>query len=291
MAKKTRYEATGNLNKFTMSDGAEMTTRTFEAKGPSKGTVIALHGIQDYSIAFRAMAQEVTEKGYTLIALDQRGHGNSPVKGKWGGEDRMIADLQELTEDVRAKEKGKPVIWLGESMGGAVMLAAHTKGKVNKINAPDKMVLVSPAVWGSATMNPLLQLLLMTVNLIPFVRDWSIFPQAPWIKSTDNEEVWNQMMRDPRHQKSSSAARLAGLKRLMTSAETGLRYVKSPTLVLTGDKDQVVPKKSFDYARGQMFVDDGSLVNFKSYKNGYHMLLRDKEGHKPRQDILNFILG
>jgi acylglycerol lipase len=87
-----------------------------------KAVVLAMHGFNDYSNAFTEAAEWWAGQGIATYASDQRGFGRAPFTGYWSGEDRMADDLAELHALLRRQHPGAPVYWLGESMGGAVVL-------------------------------------------------------------------------------------------------------------------------------------------------------------------------
>ena len=71
------------------------------------------------------------------------------VRGLWAGASALTADLRRAARLLRARYPDPPLYLLGDSMGGAVILAASAQ------DAPlpaEGVVLVAPAVWSRATM-------------------------------------------------------------------------------------------------------------------------------------------
>ena len=64
----------------------------------------------------------------------------------------MAADLRTMVALLRSRYPGKPVYVLGESMGGAVAMAAAAKGPGLDV---DGLILAAPATWGWETLSPL----------------------------------------------------------------------------------------------------------------------------------------
>ena len=111
---------------FSSVDGHELPLRRWlpPAGVPVRAAVAALHGFNDYGAAFRMPAEWWAARGIATYAIDQRGFGAGPRPGIWGGADALVADARGLATAVRQRHPGVPVYLLGESMGGAVAVAA-----------------------------------------------------------------------------------------------------------------------------------------------------------------------
>src|SRR6201996_109796 len=125
------------------SDGTKLPLRHWDADGPPKAVIVALHGMSDYSNAFDMAGKVWARLGMTTLAEDQRGFGRSDHPGSWAGADIMRADLNDAVAAARAKYPGLPVFALGESMGGAVVLTSLASSNPPPV---DGVILVSPAV-------------------------------------------------------------------------------------------------------------------------------------------------
>ena len=132
-------------DRFVSFDGAHLGLTVWPAAGAPSAVIVGVHGMNDYANAFHMAAPWWAEQGVTTYAYDQRGFGRSPERGVWGGEDLMTEDLRTLVALVRARHPGVPVVVAGESMGGAVAIAAFAS---DRPPAADRLVLLSPAVWG-----------------------------------------------------------------------------------------------------------------------------------------------
>ena len=89
-----------------------------------RAVVLALHGFNDYSYAFDLPATYWAEHGVITYAYDQRGFGDSPTHGFWSGPEALVRDTNTITRLLRARHPNLPIYLLGESMGGAVLLAS-----------------------------------------------------------------------------------------------------------------------------------------------------------------------
>lgn len=128
--------------------------------------VIALvHGMGEHSGRYRKFAEFFTERGFAVMAFDQRGHGKSEgKKGHITHYNQLLEGVDELLERVRIRFPNIPVILWGHSMGGNVVLNYILK-KPTGIKA---VVATSP--WIRLAFNPpVLQLRLARImrNLYP----------------------------------------------------------------------------------------------------------------------------
>ena len=127
-------------------DGARLPMTVWPALGGEPwAVVIALHGMNDYAEAFTLAAPVWAAAGVTTYAYDQRGFGRGAGRGVWGGEGLMVEDLRTACALARARHPKAIIAVVGESMGGAVAIAAFASDRPPDA---DRLVLMSPAVWG-----------------------------------------------------------------------------------------------------------------------------------------------
>jgi len=111
-------------NQLMMNDGVALPLRHWPAEGKTKAVVLALHGFNDYSKAFEEPAKDWAKAGIETYAYDQRGFGETPYRGLWPGNQRLIEDAKAAAKVLQARRPDRPFYVLGESMGGAVVMAA-----------------------------------------------------------------------------------------------------------------------------------------------------------------------
>jgi alpha-beta hydrolase superfamily lysophospholipase len=107
---------------WTAADGARLALRRAPASGHARGALILLHGFGDHSGRYGAVAAWFAERGVSVWALDQRGHGRSP--GRRGHVSRFaqfVSDVAALRRLVGGDEAA-PQLLLGHSFGATVVL-------------------------------------------------------------------------------------------------------------------------------------------------------------------------
>jgi alpha-beta hydrolase superfamily lysophospholipase len=250
--------------------------------GAVKAVIVALHGFNDYSNFFAAPGHYLSQHGIACYAYDQRGFGNAPGHGLWSGIDAYAGDLADFTNEVRRRHRHVPMYILGESMGGAIALIAMTDERAPDV---DGVILVAPAVWGRETM-PWYQrwLLTATAHTVPWLQ---LTGEGLQIQPSDNIDMLRGLSRDPLVIKATRIDTLHGLVDLMDEALARSGKLRSSTLLLYGERDQIVPREPLNRMLAKMPHEPAIRTAF--YERGYHLLLRDLQAEKPWSDIANWI--
>lgn len=221
-------------------------------------------------------------------AYDQRGFGRGADRGVWGGEALMADDLRCACALVRARHPGAVLAVVGESMGGAVAVAASTEpGRP----APDcdRLVLSSPAVWGWGAQDPLSSAALWALaHLAPgrqlVAPDWL----ARRIHASDNLDELRAMGRDPHMIFRTRVDATYGLVNLMQAARERIGRLPHPqrALYLYGAHDDLIPKAAAFFAADRLRAAGGRTAY---YPDGRHLLTRDLGRARVIGDVLAFL--
>lgn len=270
---------------YITPDGAQLPLRYWspEQDGP-EAVLIALHGFNDYSRFFEGPGEFLKTRGIASYAYDQRGFGAAPSRGRWSDIHAYTEDLNQFIRLVRSKHPGLPVYLLGESMGGAVAIAAMAQDQAAEV---DGLILAAPAVWSRETM-PWYQRTLL----------WALSHTMPWLTLTgqglgviasDNIDMLIALGKDPLVIKSTRVEAIHGLTNLMDEAFYNARDISVDTLMLYGEKDEIIPPKPMYRFLQEFLNTDSGAKTIALYENGYHMLLRDLQAKVIWQDIYAWI--
>lgn len=272
-------------SEFVTADGSELPLRRWlppDAQSDAPRAIVgALHGFNDYANGFDAIGNFLAANGVAVYAYDQRGFGAAPQTGLWPGTARLTGDARDFLAALRARHPGVPVFAMGESMGGAVLMAAQDEAPLEI----DGFVLVAPAVWGRATM-PFYQTgaLWLTAHTLPWL---TLSGRGLGIRPSDNIEMLRAMSRDPLVIKQTRVDAVWGLVNLMDTALATAPRFTAPALFLYGARDEVVP------AEPTLRLYDGlpaeADATIAIYGEGYHMLLRDLQAETVWRDVLAWI--
>lgn len=264
-----------------MDDGFRLPLRSWGDPERAQGLVLALHGFNDYGNAFAGLGDYLGAQGRLLYAVDQRGFGATAQRGRWPGEGRLVDDLLVLIELLRGRHPGVPITLVGESMGGALLLAASPR-----LRDLQGLVLIAPAVWSRDTMPAFQRLLLAAaVRGLPGLK---LTGRGLGIRPTDNDPFWRSFSADPLVIKATRVDALWGVTNLMDLAARSSPPSGVPVLLLYGEHDRIIPKGAFctwlrrlDHPR--------SDLRLALYGKGWHMLTRDRQGAWVLADIATWI--
>jgi alpha-beta hydrolase superfamily lysophospholipase len=258
---------------FVMRDGAKLPYRAWLPDGEPTTAILAIHGMNDSRDAWEIPAPYFQAAGMAVYSPDQRGFGGAPGRGLWPGTAALVDDARDMAALVRARHPGVPLVLMGESMGGAVLMSLAV--------APDapadvRYVLVAPAVWGRARMSILLRgSLWVAVNLVPGME---LGGGPIHVRPSDNREALIRLSRDPLTIHSTRVDTLRGLVDTMDAALAAAPRFRPPALFLYGGKDELVPPEATAatwHRLPRVGQPGGQTIAF--FPNGYHLMMRDRE--------------
>lgn len=274
-------------DRLVAHDGTRLGLTVWPVAGDAEpwAVIVGVHGMNDYAEAFTLAAPIWAEAGVTTYAYDQRGFGRSPQRGIWGGTELMIEDLRTACALVRARHPGAVLAVVGESMGGAVAIAAFGSERPPDT---DRLILSAPAVWGWDS-QPLLYKSSLWLGAHTFGA-WAATPPRLFTRgiiACDNIEHLQRMREDRNLLFQTRIDAVYGLVGLMQRAAVGVKAIKRPPPVFYayGMNDLIIKEEPTLVAARQLRPGDRSA----HYARGYHMLTRDLQGPVVSRDMLSFI--
>ena len=270
---------------FVTTDGTALPLDRWQppAGETPHGVILALHGFNDYANAFALPAPTLAEAGLLVYAYDQRGFGEAPHTGLWAGVAQMTGDASEAVRLLRQRHPGLPLFLLGESMGGAVVLAALAGPDPPPV---DGIILSAPAVWARETM-PLPQrvALWFGARVIPWAR---FSGRGLGIQASDNVEMLRSLGRDPLFIKETRVDAVYGLVNLMDAAYQAAPEIRIDALLLYGERDQVIPARPTYKFWRRLPPEAAPRQRRALYTEGWHLLLRDLQAQVVLDDIVTW---
>jgi acylglycerol lipase len=271
-------------SEYVAADGTALQLASWPAAGTAKdapkAVILGIHGFGDYRNAWEEPAKIWASKGITTYAYDQRGFGSSPTRGRWAGVPTLIDDIRTVAALVRARHRNVPFYLAGESMGGALVLSAANQDK-----EVDGLILVATALRSRDTLGPFIT---GGTTFFAYVVPW--LPAGPTsidFRPTDNPETLEKLRNDPLILHNPRVDLGYGLLEAMDAARASAPAIARPYLMLHGLGDRLVPVRSVRSTIELMPRYDDSHLAF--YRDGYHMLLRDKRGAMVTEDIVAWI--
>ena len=198
----------------------------------------------------------------------------------WPGSDALVADAAEMARQLRALHPGVKLVLMGESMGAAVLTVLAT----GKLAPPDvAYVLIAPAVWGRAHMNPLFRgALALAMALVP---ELGLTPGPARVKVSDNRAALLRLSTDPLVIRRTRVDAMVGVVDLMDVALAAAPHLRVPALLQYGGKDRLVPKAATVATWRALPRRGAGVPRTAYYPDGYHLLLRDQGRAAPTGDI------
>lgn len=264
-----------------MDDGARLRLARWAPEGEPWAVIVALHGMNDSRASFRLAGPWWAEQGIETWAVDQRGFGESPGRGVWAGEARMVQDLRTTVALARARHPDAVIAVAGESMGGAVAVAAFASERPPDA---DRVILLAPAVWGWTAQGPVNSAGLWFAARTMGARaveapEWAVRDRL----ASDNRLELFRNYRDPNSLISTRFDALYGLVDLMETASRRLGDVRAPTLLLYGANDNVIQDRPMRQALARAGDRPGLRTAF--YPDGWHLLNRDLQAETVYRDV------
>ncbi len=260
--------------------------------GPPAGKVILfLHGFPEFSLGWKKQLSFFAEKGFRVIAPDQRGYNlSSKPKGvKAYRIENLVADVVALIQQVSTPK----IILVGHDWGGGIAweVAGQHPELVEKLiilNMPHLKVMRE--TWKSSP-RQLLRSWYAGFFQIPFLPEWfsSLFNfkilERSMVRSANKSTFSRQEMAQYK-----TAWRNPGAVKSMINWYRAFKYSKPaskrigiPTLILWGEKDKfLLPEMA---AKSNLLCAKGKLI---MVADATHWLHHEKAA-KVNQLILNFL--
>lgn len=264
---------------------------TVTAGNPEGKVMLLLHGFPEYSLGWKKQIGFFAEKGFRVIAPDQRGYNlSSKPKGvKAYRMETLVADIVALIKQLSTQK----IILAGHDWGGAI--AWEVAGQYPELI--EKLVILNM---------PHLKVMRETLKTSPkqLFRSWYAgFFQVPllpeWLLRLFNFKILENSMVKSANKNTFSRQEIAGYKsawcqpgavkamvnwyRAYKYSKPQLKRINLPTLILWGEKDkfllpEMAEKSSYLCSKGKLIMIEGAT----------HWLHHEKAA-KVNQLILNFL--
>ena len=268
---------------FVTFDGTRLGLQHWDAPGEPWAVIVGLHGMNDYSNAFHLAAPVWAKDGITTYAFDQRGYGRSPRRGVWGGREAMTEDLRTAVALARQRYPHAVIAVAGISIGGAISIDAFAS---DRPPAADRLVLLSPAVWGWSH-QPAANVVALWAVAHTF-RGAVIKPPRFLLKkihASDNVDELIRMGNDPLMLWGARPDAIYGAMNAMQRASKETADLKVPTLYAYGNRDDIIPKSAAFPAAAKLPPPARTAY----YPGGHHLLLIDLERARVIGDVEAFL--
>ncbi len=247
--------------------------RDWLPRGAPKGTVVLVHGLAEHSGRYERTGDLLAESGFHVRGFDLIGAGAS------GGDRWDIDDWKryhaQIESHVRwATDRSGPVVLMGHSMGGNLVLGYASSGR----SPVDLVVVSAPALGGGAGWQKAL------APILARVAPKLAVPNALKLEHLSRDPaVGEAYLADPLVVNKSTTRFGAALFAAIDEVAMSVGAIRVPTLVLHGGSDRIVPPQS------TAFLADIPGFERRLYPNLRHEILNEPEGPEIVADIVEWI--
>ena len=251
--------------------GTEL-VRDWAPASESRGTFVLVHGLAEHSGRYERTGDLLAQAGFRVRGFDLIGAGAS------GGRRWDIDDWSRYHDQIEghvafARDQGRPVVLMGHSMGGNLVLGYLIAQRLS----PDLAVVSAPALGGGTWQRAVAPVLAKLAPTLPI----------------PNGLKGEQLSRDPTVAEAyfsdplvcNSATPRLGLQffAAMDKVRNEAASIDVPTLVLHGGSDTIVPPQSTAVL--------GDIPGFerKLYPGLRHEILNEPEGPEFVGDIIAWV--
>lgn len=260
-------------------DGTRLFFRRWEAEGAEAVCLLA-HGLGEHSGRYEGLAHRLTERRFSLWALDHRGHGRSQgLRGDCRSLEQLVEDFHRLVERARQEEPRLPRIMVGHSLGGLIALAYA-------VRHPE-------AIRALAVSSPALRL----AEAPPKAKVLLAHGMARWLPTTPipngvapsllshDPQVAAAYESDPLVHRLITARCAVALDRAMKSSLDLAEKLSIPCLILQAGADRIcAPEAAAEFA-GRA----AGLVTFRRYEGLYHELFNELDRDRVIEDLVRWL--
>lgn len=265
---------------FKTKDGLSIFYRSWQTKNP-KATIMISHGYAEHSGRYDDFANFLVKNGFSIFALDHRGHGKS------GGEAAHVDSFSQYVDDLHKfrqlvqEQISNPLYLLGHSMGGVIAGLYAIKFQSNLAG----LILSSPYLKNAVKV-PAIKLALagLIAKVTPKL---VVVPPLDANLVSHDQEIVEKYKNDPLNYTEGTKARMGS--ELINAGPMVLKdagRINLPTLLLYGDDDKIADPEGSKELFEKLGAKDKTLSGYKGY---YHEILNEVEREKVYMDILDWL--
>jgi len=260
------------MGRLRTADGLELASyRWLAGEGATapRATVALVHGLAEHAGRYAALAARLNAAGIDVLAVDLRGHGQSPGERAWVERfDGYLNDADALVDE--AARGGAPLFLMGHSMGGAVAALYAIERAAARGRTLAGLVLSSPAL---APGRDVPRWMLAVSRVIS--RVWPTFPAIridPALLSRDPAVVEANRTDPLVHHAAVPARTGAEILDAMARIERGRGALRVPVLVYHGTDDKLTEPDGSRAFGARVGSPDRTLT---LYEGGFHETMND----------------
>ncbi|WP_269506726.1 alpha/beta hydrolase [Burkholderia sp. IMCC1007] len=274
------------MGRLRTADGLELASYRWpvgDGTAPPRATIALVHGLAEHAGRYAALAARLNAAGTEVLAIDLRGHGQSPGKRAWVERfDGYLNDADALV--AQAARDDTPLFLMGHSMGGAVAALYAIERVPARGYALAGLVLSSPALAPGRDvprwMLAMSRIISRTWPTFPAIRiDAALLSRDPAIVAANRA--------DPLVHHGAVPARTgAEILDAMARIERGCGALRTPVLVYHGTDDKLTEPDGSRAFGARVGSTDRTLT---LYEGGFHETMNDLERERVIDALIAWI--
>lgn len=269
---------------FPTPDGVQLFAQSWQPVSTAtpvepRALVCLVHGFGEHSGRYRHVAQMMTDAGFVVVGLDQRGHGRSQGKrGYTPAYAQSLADIGTFMAEAQRRFPDLPTYLYGHSMGGNMVLGYTLRHRPTSlrgvISTSPWLRLTTPPPQSQVTGAKLVSKLISTFTIT------NEFEPLVLTHDTAVDEAYNS---DPHNHGRMSAKLFLGVTEGGEEIIRRAREFPLPLLLVHGTADPVT-----SYEASVEFAQTAPpSTTFKEWPNLYH-----ETHNEPQQaEVIAFTVG
>jgi alpha-beta hydrolase superfamily lysophospholipase len=268
-------------------DGLEVACYRWPASATAVGVLQIAHGMGEHALRYAHVAEFFSKAGFHTYANDHRGHGRTAGSKESlgdfgaGGWDALVDDVATLTNLVRAREAGLPVILLGHSMGSFALQQYLL----------DRSALIDGAVISGSAAIDLMRLGGERRTDLQAFNEPFEPARTPFDWLSRDPAVVDAYIADPlcgfNANERSSAGMMAAAARVAGPAALARIRKDLPIYILAGDADPINHRLEWLKPLAERYRAAGiAEVTEKYYRDGRHEMLNETNRAEVLADLL-----
>lgn len=239
----------------------------------TRAEVVIVHGIAEHSGRYTRVGDALAAAGFAVVAFDLIGFGAT------GGRRAYIDDWARYYDQVQghvetARDAGRPVVLLGNSMGGLIALGYGLSARPR----PDLLVLSAPAVRGGSRAQHALARL-----LAPVAGTVAVPNMLKGDQLSRDPAVAEAYFSDPLVHTSSTVRFAAEFFAAMDRIREACPQLAVRTLVLHGGLDTIVPPTA------TVVLASSPMVERRLYPALRHEVFNEPEGPEVIAEVVAWL--
>ena len=256
-------------------------TRETAEERKSRPLILLAHGLGEHSGRYGNVVNRLLPRGYTIFALDHRGHGRSEGKrGHITNFSEYLEDLKTLQNLAKEKTEKNRAVLIGHSLGGLIALAYALENQgmlAGVVSSGPALKFKVQVPWIKAFLGNTLSRILPGLTM-----DNGLNPEH----LSHDPKVVQDYQEDPLVHKKVSARWFTEINSRMDWALANAHQLTIPILLIHGSDDQLTDPRGTESFAQQVSSTRKKLIIYPGF---YHESFNEVEKEKALRDLENWL--